>query len=134
MHARGAAMPKFIPGRGPNAKRAAELERSAELLREALQTSRQVLGARHLETLISSSNLGSCLRSLGETADEEEASGLIKDFCECKSYNLGSMDEFCDQLESLIATCSNAFAGPLDATVGQLRHEHARRPGRFSRL
>jgi len=92
LHARGLMQPKFIPGRGPNKKREEEMERGAALLRESLAASTAVHGHRHLETLISASNLGSALRSLGgekaSLGDEggatisDEAAGLITDAVE----------------------------------------------------
>ena len=82
LHVRGLAQPKFIPGRGPNKRREEQMRAGAELLRQSLDASRTVHGSDHLETLISTSNLGSALRSLGgESCDgaiSEEASGLIR--------------------------------------------------------
>jgi len=82
LHVRGLAQPKFIPGRGPNKRREEQMRAGAELLRQSLDASRTVHGSGHLETLISTSNLGSALRSLGgESCDgamSEEASGLIR--------------------------------------------------------
>ena len=89
LHARALLQPKFIPGRGPNAKREEELQRGIKLLREALEQSKLVHGPRHVEALISASNLGSALRSLssmhGNQHDpylSEEASGLIREAVE----------------------------------------------------
>jgi tetratricopeptide (TPR) repeat protein len=78
LHSRSLAQPKFVAGRGPNQQRAAQLEESATLLRTALEQSRHLLGHSHLETLISSSNLGSCLRSMDDEQQRDEASQLIQ--------------------------------------------------------
>jgi hypothetical protein len=86
LHARGLTQPRFIAGRGPNKARERELNEGAQLLRESLDASRAVHGAQHLETLISASNLGSALRSLGgernDRAMGDEASALIKEAVE----------------------------------------------------
>ena len=83
LHARALLLPKFLPGRGPNAKRVMMMEESASLLRDALQACQAVHGSRRLESLISRSNLGSALRSLGADKSDQkisdEASGLIKE-------------------------------------------------------
>ena len=53
-----------------------ELDEAAQLLRDALERSRDVLGAQHMDTLISSSNLGVLLRNRGDRLDE--AKDLIR--------------------------------------------------------
>jgi hypothetical protein len=89
LHARGLAQPKFKREFGmtsTNTKREKELQQGAALLRESLEASRAVHGPKHLDTLISASNLGSALRSLGSDgtnqAISEEASSLIQDAVE----------------------------------------------------
>lgn len=85
-HARALLMPKFIAGRGANKEREKELQTGSALLRQALEASKAVRGTKHLETLISSSNLGSALRTLGKEQQDatlsEEARVLIKDAVE----------------------------------------------------
>jgi len=85
-HARALLMPKFIVGRGANKEREKELQTGSALLRQALEASRTVRGSSHLETLISTSNLGSALRTLGKEQSDatisEEARVLIKDAVE----------------------------------------------------
>ena len=102
VHARALMEPKFIAGRGPNIRRESELHRAAALLRESLDASRSVHGSRHLETLISASNLGSALRSLGgeraalgraDTAVENEAAVILQDAVE------GLADAYAGDLE-----------------------------------
>lgn len=87
LHACGLLEPTFIPGRGLNKKREDLLGQGTALLREALEASKAVHGERHIETLISSSNLGSALRTLAgglESSEEstdvqDEATSLIRD-------------------------------------------------------
>ena len=55
------------------------LREATELLREALEKSREILGGGHLNTLISTSNLGALLRNRGEL---DEAAALIRDAVE----------------------------------------------------
>ena len=89
--------PKFIPGRGPNKAREQELAEGAALLRQSLEASQAAHGTTHLDSLISASNLGSALRSLGgERADQavrDEASALIKEAVE------GIADAFAGEME-----------------------------------
>ena len=86
LHARGLAQAKFIPGRGPNPARLDDLSKAAALLRESLQMSQTVHGPRHVETLISASNLGSAMRSFGadssDAAISQAAHGLLTEAVE----------------------------------------------------
>lgn len=55
------------------------MEEAASLLRESLERSRRLLGARSLNTLITGSNFGACLRSMGKL---DEAAVLIREAVE----------------------------------------------------
>ena len=81
-------VPNCVPntGRGPNPARLDDLSKAAALLRESLAMSQTVHGPRHVETLISASNLGSAMRSLGadssDAAISQAAHGLLTEAVE----------------------------------------------------
>ena len=75
-HAEGKSnLGNLLHTRGYRRKTQADLQEAYPLLHEAVQMSVEALGAEHIQTLISRSNLGACLRTMGR---EEEASSLIR--------------------------------------------------------
>ena len=123
LHARGLMAPKFVPGRGPNAKREADLREGAELLRKSLEQSRAVHGTGHLESLISASNLGSALRSLGaQTADEvasaeadELITGAIEGIADVWASEIERRPQMADALSHGIAEVLPQDEAPAEA-------------------